>query len=77
MIRLCYRASLCGWQMMNINHSRVRLRALAIGGYLQRCAIRQFACRTNYVIIIFINSSWVVTRWQWLFYMYAKYEAGY
>ena len=29
------------------------------------------------VIIIFINCSWVVTRWQWLFYMCTKYEAGY
>ena len=25
-------------------------------------------------IIIFINCNWVVTRWQWLFYMYTKYE---
>ena len=23
-------------------------------------------------IIIFINCNWVVTRWQWLFYMYTK-----
>jgi len=22
------------------------------------------------IIIIFINCNWVVTRWQWLFYMY-------
>jgi len=29
------------------------------------------------VIIIFINCNWVVTQWQWLFYMYTKYEAGY
>jgi len=29
------------------------------------------------MIIIFINCSWVVTRWQWLFYMYTKYEIGY
>jgi len=28
-------------------------------------------------IIIIINCSWVVTRWQWLFYMYTKYEIGY
>ena len=26
---------------------------------------------------IIINCNWVVTRWQWLFYMYTKYEAGY
>jgi len=63
--------------MMKINHNRVRLRALAVGEYLQRCAIRQFACSTDYVIIIFINCNWVVTRWQWLFYIYTKYEAGY
>jgi len=29
------------------------------------------------IIIKFINCSWVVTRWQWLFYMYTKYEIGY
>ena len=28
-------------------------------------------------IIIFIYCNWVVTRWQWLFYMYTKYEIGY
>jgi len=29
------------------------------------------------IIIISFNSNWVVTRWQWLFYMYTKYEIGY
>jgi len=29
------------------------------------------------IIIIFINNNWVVTRWQWLFYMYTKHEIGY
>ena len=29
------------------------------------------------IIIIFINCNWVVTRWKWLFYMYAKYETIY
>ena len=27
--------------------------------------------------IIFINCNWVVTRWQWLFYLYTKHEIGY
>ena len=31
----------------------------------------------NIIIIIIINCNWVVTRWQWLFYMYTKYEIGY
>jgi len=35
--------------MIKINHNRVRLRSLAIGGYLQRCGIRQFACSTDYI----------------------------
>jgi hypothetical protein len=26
--------------------------------------------------IIFINCSWVVTRWQWLFNTYTKHEIG-
>ena len=30
-----------------------------------------------HIIIIFINFNEVVTRWQWLFYMYTKYEIGY
>ena len=29
------------------------------------------------IVIIIINCNWVVTRWQWLFYMYTKYENGY
>ena len=29
------------------------------------------------IIIIFIYRNWVVTRWQWLFYMYTEYEIGY
>jgi len=29
------------------------------------------------IIIIFINCNWVVTWWQWLFYMYTKCETGY
>jgi len=29
------------------------------------------------IIIIIINCNWVVTRWQWLFYIYTKYEIGY
>ena len=29
------------------------------------------------IIIIFINCNSVVTRWQWLFYMYTKHEIGY
>ena len=32
---------------------------------------------TIIIIIIIIYCSWVVTRWQWLFYMYTKYEIGY
>jgi len=27
-------------------------------------------------IYLFINCNWVVTRWQWLFYMYTKHEIG-
>jgi len=29
------------------------------------------------VIVIIICCSWVVTRWQWLFYVYTEYEIGY
>ena len=33
--------------------------------------------KVKMIIIIFINCNWVVTRWQWLFYMYTKYETVY
>ena len=29
------------------------------------------------IIIIIIYYNWVVSRWQWLFYMYTKHEIGY
>ena len=29
------------------------------------------------LIVIFINCNWVITRWQWLFYMFTHYEIGY
>ena len=29
------------------------------------------------IIIIIINCNWVVTRWQWLFYMQTKHKIGY
>jgi len=32
---------------------------------------------TTTTTIKIINCSWVVTRWQWLFYMYTKYEIVY
>jgi hypothetical protein len=28
------------------------------------------------IIIIFINCNWVITRWQWLFYMYTNMGGG-
>jgi hypothetical protein len=27
---------------------------------------------TGLIIIIFINCNWVITRWQWLYYMYTN-----
>jgi len=32
--------------------------------------------QTAVIIIIIINCNWIVTRWQWLFYMYTKHEIG-
>ena len=34
-------------------------------------------CLTVPYIIIFIYCNWVVTRWQWLFYMHTKHEIGF
>ena len=55
------------------------------GGPQTTVRLMRIACWTikatdmhsEYVIIIFINCNWVVTRWQWLFYMYTKHEIGY
>ena len=40
------------------------------------CAVKQQVI-IIIIIIIFIYCNWVVTRWQWLFYMYTKHEIGY
>jgi len=45
--------------------------------YLNAGAIRTPKSNIMIIIIIFINCNWVVTRWQWLFYMYTEYEIGY
>ena len=51
------------YQMLSGNQSRL---------YLSSCFIFIII-----IIIIIIDCNLVVTRWQWLFYMYAKYEIGY
>ena len=50
--------------------------------YMLRCSKRYLSirfCHQNYVctsplpfIIIFINCNWVITWWQWLYYMYTN-----
>ena len=45
------------------------------------CWLEPYLLRLNLELIIiiikrFINCNWVVTRWQWLFYMYTEYEIG-
>ena len=47
------------------------------GGKRNRFAEGAFLMMMIIIIIIFIHCNWVVTRWQWLFYMYTKYEIGY
>ena len=44
--------------------------------FVLRCFLSELTTQII-IIIIFINCSWVVTRWQWLFYTYTKYEIGY
>jgi len=43
----------------------------------QKMVSKGFMFTVDDLIIIFINSNWVVTQQQWLFYMYTKYEIGY
>ena len=67
---------------MKINHNRIRLRALAIGGYLLRCAIRQYACSTDYVekVVKFLYFGVIRTRFFYfnffLFYPPPKKKRG-
>jgi len=44
---------------------------------LRQDSIRNTKYGPYIVYNIFINSNWVVIRWQWLFYMYTEYEIGY
>ena len=53
-----------------INH-----RMTNVNQRLPSCANRVF--NDIIIIIIIIKCNWVVTLWQWLFYMYTKQEAGY
>jgi len=38
---------------------------------------RKKKCLIIIIILIFIYCNWVVNRWQWLFYIYTKYEIVY
>ena len=49
------------------------------GNFLTSCKPVSFSRRTLHHgvsngVIIFVYCIWVVTRWQWLYYMYTKYE---
>ena len=46
-------------------------------GRVSKLFIKRIIIIIIIIIIITIYSNWVVTRWQWLFYMYTKYEIGY
>ena len=61
----------CSVQMTQFVATLARFRLLLV--WYQRSVPSQL----HIIIIIFINCNWVVTRWQWLFYMYTKYEIGY
>ena len=54
--------------LLNYHIGRFVLDSLCVGDLVQFLMMD---------IIIFINCNWVVTRWQWLFYMYTKHEIGY
>jgi len=50
----------------------------AVNGYEYRQAVMYyFGIIIIIIIIVIITCNWFVTRWQWLFYMYTKYEIGY
>jgi len=54
---------MCGTYGKNRNNCRVSVRSPKEGELLEDIEL------IIIIIIIFINCSWVVTRWQWLFYM--------
>ena len=42
----------------------------------EMCKYIKYITKIIVIIIIFINSNWVVTRWHWLFHMYTEHEIG-
>ena len=44
---------------------------------LRMCNAYRFKAFIIIIILIIIYCNWVVTRWQWLCYMYTKREIGY
>jgi len=55
--------------------STMELVMFLVSTYVSRHRLNGFA--VIYTKIIIIKCNWVVTRWQWLFYMYTKCEIGY
>jgi len=66
------------WKFRDIYIRRTNIRDIGDAGNdegIEKNWIVQISIK--YVIIIFIYCNWVVSRWQWLFYMYTRYEIGY
>ena len=41
---------------------------------VKKCITHLIIIKIIIIIIIIINCNWVITRWQWLFYMYTNME---
>ena len=63
-----------GWVTRNKNAFLYFKKIAELGADLSVRGARKYYF---YIYNIFIICNWVVTRWQWLFYMYTKYEIGY
>jgi hypothetical protein len=64
-----------GFDCMTLRKADVIAELVHAGSLLRAHGVIQWI--NNIIIIIFINCNWVDTRWQWLFYMYTKYDIDY
>ena len=71
-------AAFCDMTPCTIHTTLMVARASVTSVFLPNyTAQRPRSSKVKVILIIIINCNWVVTRWQWLFYMYTKHEIGY
>ena len=71
MVKLSFNKHSISFKLSELNY------LLAVITTIENRLARYVIAQNDVIIIIFIYCNWVVTLWQWLFYMYTKLETGY